>query len=207
MLYRALTDAFDTLNWRLAPYSATSMLRSGAAPKPIFSGFSTGGCFRAWRAQQVIVADAAGTSSAPHPLHRRQRHAQRLFGARAALTIFARKAGVLRIELATVRMPCGCAPLDPFRPSCHCLCDGCSLADWEAASFRAAVLVICTVVVFDRPGACLFLAGVARREAKSTLRKDAGGSMRRLAGDAAVSGLGSRARANLLVGSMYEILA
>ncbi|HUI21791.1 MAG TPA: ATP-binding protein [Methylocella sp.] len=102
------------------------------------------------RKQQVIVTDAAGTivAAAP-PLSSSSGTLNDVLGPAQPLTVFAEKAGVLRIDLAdgsdalasvhTLAAPFGQVaiiyPMDAV------------LADWEAASFRTAVLVICTVVV------------------------------------------------------------
>ena len=153
----------------------------------------------------MIVSDAAGNiiGAAPAPLSGSNVTLNDYSGPAQPLTIFAEKAGVLRIDLAdgsealaSVRT---LAP--PFGQAAIIYPMTAVLADWEAASFRAAVLVICTVVVLIALAHRLFLAGLARPRGQSTLRKDAGpgrhgarpGTLRSL-------GLGSCARAHLLVG-------
>ena len=102
------------------------------------------------RGQQVIVSDAAGNiaSSAP-AIPSGTSSLNDILGPAQPLTIFAEKAGVLRIDLAdgsealaSVRT---LAP--PFGQAAIIYPMTAVLADWEASTFRAAVLVICTVVV------------------------------------------------------------
>ncbi len=149
---RALTDAFSDLEltarvisgnldstFREHPNADLAAALTQAVPSRALA-----------RGQQVIVSDAAGNiaSSAP-AIPSGTSSLNDILGPAQPLTIFAEKAGVLRINLAdgsealaSVRT---LAP--PFGQAAIIYPLSAVLADWEASTFRAAVLVICTVVV------------------------------------------------------------
>ena len=120
------------------------------------------------RGQQVIVTDATGTiAGAAAPLSGSNSTLNDYLGPSQPLTIFAEKAGVLRIDLAdgsdalaTVRT---LAP--PFGQVAIVYPMAAVLAEWEAASFRAAVQVICTVVVLIALAIAYFWQASRAREA------------------------------------------
>ena len=167
---RALSDAFDRPRiGRRRHHQQPRHRIPGAAQDRSGGGFGTGGAF------PRLGARPAGDRDRRHRQHRRRRAAS--FGSNSTLndylgpaqplTIFAEKAGVLRIDLAdgsdalaTVRT---LAP--PFGQVAIVYPMAAVLAEWEAASFRAAVLVICTVVVLIALAIAYFWQASRAREA------------------------------------------
>jgi two-component system cell cycle sensor histidine kinase PleC len=120
------------------------------------------------RGQQVIVSDAASNIVLAAPaLPPGNTTLNDYLGPAQPLTIFAEKAGVLRIDLAdgsealaSVRT---LAP--PFGQVAVVYPMAAVLSEWEASSFRAAVLVICTVVVLIALAMAYFWQASRAREA------------------------------------------
>jgi two-component system cell cycle sensor histidine kinase PleC len=119
------------------------------------------------RGQQVIVSDVAGNIAGAAPALSGGGTLNDYLGPSQPLTIFAEKAGVLRISLAdgsealaSVRT---LAP--PFGQVAVVYPIAAVLAEWEASSFRAAVLVICTVVVLIALAMAYFWQASRAREA------------------------------------------
>ena len=167
---RALTDAFDDLE--LAAGAISSNLNAAFREQPktdLSAALAQAVPSRALaRRQQVIVADAAGNIIGAAPaLIGANSTLNDYLGPAQPLTIFAEKAGVLRIELADGSDAlAGVRTLDPpFGQVAIVYPMGAVLADWEAASFRAAVLVICTVVVLIALAIAYFWQASRAREA------------------------------------------
>jgi two-component system, cell cycle sensor histidine kinase PleC len=120
------------------------------------------------RGQQVIVSDAASNIVLAAPaLPPGNTTLNDYLGPAQPLTIFAEKAGVLRMDLAdgsealaSVRT---LAP--PFGQVAVVYPMAAVLSEWEASSFRAAVLVICTVVVLIALAMAYFWQASRAREA------------------------------------------
>jgi len=144
------------------------------------------------RRQQVIVADAAGNIIGAAPaLIGANSTLNDYMGPAQPLTISPKKPVSCASSWRTVLMPWRvCARLIPLRPSCHCLSDGCSPRGLGSGEFRAAVLVICTVVVLIALALAYFWQASRARDANQLCERMQPGSMRRSAGDAAVSGIG-----------------
>ncbi len=167
---RALSDAFTDLE--LVAGAITSNLDTEFREQPkidVAAALAQAVPSRALaRGQQVIVTDATGTiAGAAPPLSGSNSTLNDYLGSAQPLTIFAEKAGVLRIDLAdgsdalaTVRT---LAP--PFGQVAIIYPMAAVLADWEAASFRAAVQVICTVVVLIALAIAYFWQASRAREA------------------------------------------
>jgi two-component system, cell cycle sensor histidine kinase PleC len=167
---RAVTDAFDDLE--LAAGAITSNLNATLREQPkmdLPAALAQAVPSRALaRRQQVIVTDAAGNIVGAAPtLTGSIGTLNDYLGPAQPLTIFAEKAGVLRIELAdgsdalaSVRT------LDPpFGQVAIVYPMVAVLAEWQASSFRAAVLVICTVVVLIALAIAYFWQASRAREA------------------------------------------
>ena len=167
---RALTDAFTDLE--LAAGVISSSLDTTFREHPnadLAAALAQAVPSRALaRGQQVIVSDAAGNIVCAAPaLPPGNTTLNDYLGPAQPLTIFAEKAGVLRIDLAdgsealaSVRT---LAP--PFGQVAVVYPMAAVLAEWEASSFRAAVLVICTVVVLIALAMAYFWQASRAREA------------------------------------------
>jgi len=167
---RALTDAFTDLE--LAGGAITSNLNTAFREQPgtdLAAALAQAVPSRALaRGQQVIVTNAEGTIVGAAPaLSGSTSTLNDFLGPSQPLTIFAEKAGVLRIgladsseALATVRT---LAP--PFGQVAIVYPIVAILAEWEAASLRAAVLVVCTVVVLIALALAYFWQASRAREA------------------------------------------
>ncbi|HUZ91503.1 MAG TPA: ATP-binding protein [Methylocella sp.] len=167
---RAVTDAFDDLE--LAGGVITSNLNAAFREQPkadLKAALAQAEPSRAMaRRQQVIVTDAAGSIIGAAPaLSGSFGTLNDYLGASQPLTIFAEKAGVLRIELADGSDALASVhTLDPpFGQVAIVYPMVTVLAEWEAASFRAAVLVICTVVVLIALAIAYFWQASRAREA------------------------------------------
>ena len=167
---RALTGAFTGLE--LAAGGITSNLNTVLREQPetdmaetLAQAVPSGALAQG---QQVIVTGAAGNiAGAAPPLSNSMSTLNDYLGPSQPLTIFAEKAGVLRISLAdgsealaTVRT------LDPpFGQVAIVYPIAAVLAEWEAASFRDAVLIVCTVVVLIALALAYFWQASRAREA------------------------------------------
>lgn len=118
--------------------------------------------------QQIIVTDAEGAiAAAAPPLPESYSLLNDYLGPAQPLTVFAEKAGVMRIELADGRQALASVrSLDPPLGQAAIIYPlAAILADWEAASFRTAVLVFFTVVVLLALAAAYFWQASRTREA------------------------------------------
>lgn len=167
---RALTDAFTDLERSAAAISSNLKTAFQEQPRPgVAAALAQTVPSRALaHRQQVIVSDAAGNIIGAAPaLSSSNLTLNDYLGPSQPLTVFAEKAGVLRIELAdgsealasvhTLAPPFGqAAVIYPLTAI---------LADWEATSFRAAVLVVCTVTVLIALALAYFWQASRAREA------------------------------------------
>jgi two-component system cell cycle sensor histidine kinase PleC len=167
---RALTDAFTDLE--LTAGAISSNLNSALREQPnpdLAAALAQAVPSRALaRRQQVIVSDAAGNIAGAAPaLSGSNSTLNDYLGPSQPLTVFAEKAGVLRIELADgSEALASVRTLDPpFGQVAIVYPMVAVLAEWEAASLRAAVLVICTVVVLIALALAYFWQASRAREA------------------------------------------
>jgi two-component system cell cycle sensor histidine kinase PleC len=167
---RAVNDAFSDLE--LAAGAITSNLNTAFREQPkdgLAAVLAQAVPSRALaRKLQVIVADAAGNiAGALPPLSGSSTTLNDYLGSEQPLTVFAEKAGVLRILLADgTDALASVHTLDPpFGQVAIIYPMTAILADWQAASFRNAVLVICTVVVLIALALAYFWQASRAREA------------------------------------------
>jgi two-component system, cell cycle sensor histidine kinase PleC len=167
---RALTDAFTDLELTAGVISSSLDTTFREHPTAdLAAALAQAMPSRALaRGQQVIVSDAASNIVLATPaLPPGNTTLNDYLGPAQPLTIFAEKAGVLRIDLAdgsealaSVRT---LAP--PFGQVAVVYPMAAVLSEWEASSFRAAVLVICTVVVLIALAMAYFWQASRAREA------------------------------------------
>ena len=167
---RALADAFNSLELTAAAithnlnatFRAEPRTELGTALAQVMPPYAEA------HGQQVMVTDAEGNIlGAFRPMANPSRTLNDYLGPSQPLTVFAEKAGVLRIDLAdgsealatvhTLEAPFGqVAVLYPLANV---------LAEWETSSFRAAVLVITTVIVLTALALAYFWQASRAREA------------------------------------------
>ncbi|MCI0599789.1 MAG: ATP-binding protein [Beijerinckiaceae bacterium] len=169
---RAVADAFTDLElsagvvtgnlnaaFRDSPGSDAAAALAQAAPSRALA-----------RGQQIVMTDAAGSIAASvPPLSGSNGTLNDYLGPAQPLTVFAEKAGVLRINLAdgtdslaavrTLAPPFGqIAIVHPLTAA---------LAEWHAETFRAAVLLICTVLVLSALAIAYFWQASRARESNN----------------------------------------
>ena len=152
----AITSNLDTL-FREQPKADLAAALAQSVPSRVLA-----------QKQQVIVTDAGGTIIAATPaLTGSGTTLNDYLGPAQPLTIFAEKAGVLRIELAdgSDALASVHTLVPPFGQVAIVYPMAAVFAEWEAASFRATVLVICTVIVLIALALAYFWQASRAREA------------------------------------------
>jgi two-component system, cell cycle sensor histidine kinase PleC len=165
---RAVTDAYADLELTAGVITRTLNGALRESPDPAAALAQALPPRALARGQQFAVADAAGNIAAAAPaLSSASTTLNDYLGPSQPLTVFAEKAGVLRISLAdgadalaTVRT------LDPpFGQLAIIHPMTAVLADWQAGTFRTAVLLICTVLVLVALAIAYFWQASRAREA------------------------------------------
>ncbi|HXW72253.1 MAG TPA: ATP-binding protein [Methylocella sp.] len=148
----AISDAFDDveLTSRVVAVNLNSAFRAQPDADVRATLLETVPSRSLARGERVIVADTAGKIIGAAPaLSPKTETLTDYLGPAQPLTVFAEKAGVLRIELADgTAALAGVSTLDPPLGQVAIVYPmDAVLAEWKAASLRAAIQALCTVVV------------------------------------------------------------
>lgn len=149
---RAISDAFAELELTASSFTANlkAALRASGETNPFAALAQTAGSRALARGQQFILTGQTGNITVSLPaLPGSPGTLDDYLGPNQPLTDFAEKAGVLRIDLAdgTDALAAVRTLEPPFGQAAIVYPLAAALADWHAAAFRSAILLLCTVVV------------------------------------------------------------